>query len=147
MPSQISPRFLVPVIPACSQLLLKSVSKLSENVEWSNSLLRHFKIQTLLKINCCMAAISGFRVTQHSQIFSFFFRNRIKYIALYQLHNSQALLNLRRGYYIWRPGFTISQQNVRTRLLLSNSYYSQTVLNIHDINLKHLICLFFILSF
>ena len=91
--------FLVPVVAACSQLLLKSVSKLFENVEWSNSLLRHFKIQTLLKINCSMAAISAFGVTQHSQIFSLFFRNRIQCIALYQLHNSQALLNLRRGYY------------------------------------------------
>ena len=47
------------------------VSKLFENVEWSNSLLRHFKIQTLLKINCCMVAISTFRVTQHSQFFHF----------------------------------------------------------------------------
>ena len=46
-----------------------------------------------------MAAISAFGVTQHSQIFSLFFRNRIQCIALYQLHNSQALLNLRRGYY------------------------------------------------
>ena len=99
MPSQIPPRFLVPVIAACSQLLLKSASKLFENVEWSNSLLRHFKIQTLLKINCCRAAISTFRVMQHSQIFSLFFRNRSKCIALYQLHNSQALLNLRCGYY------------------------------------------------
>ena len=99
MPSQIPPRFLVPVIAACSQLLLKSVSKLFENVEWSNSLLRHFKIQTLLKINCCMTAISAFRVTQHTQIFSLFFRNRIQCIAFYQLHNSRALLNLRRGYF------------------------------------------------
>ena len=99
MPSQIPPRFLLPVIVSCSQLLLKSISKLFENVEWSISLLRHFKIQTLLKINCCMAAISSFRVTQHSQIFSLFFRNRIQCIALYQLYNSQALLNLRRGYY------------------------------------------------
>ena len=65
-------------------------------MEWSNSLLRHFKIQTLLKINCCMTAISAFRVTQHSQTSSLFFRNRIQCIALYQLHNSQALLNLRR---------------------------------------------------
>ena len=47
-----------------------------------------------------MAAISAFGVTQHSQIFSLFFRNRIQCITLYQLHNSQALLNLRRGYYI-----------------------------------------------
>ena len=39
-----------------------------------------------------MAAISAFGVTQHSQIFSLFFRNRIQCIALYQLHNSQALL-------------------------------------------------------
>ena len=46
-----------------------------------------------------MAAISASGVTQHSQIFSVFFRNRIECIALYQLHNSQALLNLRRGYY------------------------------------------------
>ena len=46
-----------------------------------------------------MAAISAFRVTQHSQIFSLFYRNRIQCIALYKLHNSQALLNLRRGYY------------------------------------------------
>ena len=45
-----------------------------------------------------MAAISAFGVTQHSQIFSLFFRNRIKCVALYQLHNYQALLNLRRGY-------------------------------------------------
>ena len=89
---------LVPVVAACSQLLLKSVSKLFENVEWSNSFLRHFKIQTLLKVNCSMAAISACGVTQHSQIFSLFFRNRI-HIALYQLHSSQALLNLRRGYY------------------------------------------------
>ena len=42
-----------------------------------------------------MATISAFHVTQHSQIFSLFFRNRIQCIALYQLHNSQALLNLR----------------------------------------------------
>ena len=83
-PSQIPPRFLVSVIVACSQLLFKSVSKLFENVEWSTSLLRHFKIQTLLKINCCMAAISAFRVTRHNQIFSVFFRNRIQCIALYQ---------------------------------------------------------------
>ena len=101
-PSQIPPRFLLPVIAACSQLLLKSVSKLFENVEWSISLLRHFQIQTLLKINCCMATISAFRVTQHSQIFSLFFRNRIQCIALYQLYNSQALFNLRRGYYSHR---------------------------------------------
>ena len=46
-----------------------------------------------------MATISAFRVTQDSQIFSLFFRNRIQCIALYQLYNSQALLNLRRGYY------------------------------------------------
>ena len=46
-----------------------------------------------------MAAISAFRVTQHSQIFSLFFRNQIQCIALYQLHSSQGLLNLRRGYY------------------------------------------------
>ena len=65
--------FLVPAVAACSQLLLKSVSKHFENVEWSNSLLRHFKIQTLLKINCSMAAISTFGVTQHSPIFSLFF--------------------------------------------------------------------------
>ena len=62
------------------------------------SLLRHFKTKTLLKINCCMAAISAFRVTQHRQIFSLSFRNRIQCIALYQLHSSQALLNLRRDY-------------------------------------------------
>ena len=48
-----------------------------------------------------MAAISAFGVTQHSQIFSLFFRNRIQCIALYQLRNSQALLNLRRGHYIF----------------------------------------------
>ena len=71
-------------------------------MEWSISLLRHFKIQTLLKINCCMATISAFRVTQHSQIFSLFFRNRIQCIALYQLYDSQALLDLRRGYYSFR---------------------------------------------
>ena len=67
--------------------LQKSVSKLFENVEWSKSLLRHFKIQTLLKINCSMAAISASGVTQHSQFFSLFFKNRIQCIALYQLHN------------------------------------------------------------
>ena len=47
-----------------------------------------------------MAAISAFRVTQHSQIFSHFFRNRIQCIALYQFHNSQALLSLRHGYFV-----------------------------------------------
>ena len=67
-------------------------------MEWSNSLLRHFKIQTLFKTNCSMAAISAFGVTQHSQIFSLFFRNRIQCIALCQLHNSQALLNLRQNH-------------------------------------------------
>ena len=46
-----------------------------------------------------MAAISAFRVTQHSQIFSLFFRNQIQCIELYQLLSSQALLDLRRGYY------------------------------------------------
>ena len=46
-----------------------------------------------------MATIRAFPVTQHSQIFSLFFGNRIQCIALYQLYNSQALLNLRRGYY------------------------------------------------
>ena len=46
-----------------------------------------------------MAPISAFGVTRHSQTFSLFFRDRIQCIALYQLHNSQALLNLRRGYY------------------------------------------------
>ena len=69
--SQIPPRFLVPVIAMCSQLLLKSVSKLFENVEWSNSLLRHFKIQTLLKINCCMAAISFFVPRNIARCFHF----------------------------------------------------------------------------
>ena len=44
-----------------------------------------------------MAVISAFGVTQHSQISSLFFRNRIQCIALYQLHNSQALLNLHLG--------------------------------------------------
>ena len=53
-----------------------------------------------------MAAINAFRVTQHSQIFFTFFRNRIQCIALYQLHNSQALLNLRRGY-SWGEGTPI----------------------------------------
>ena len=48
-----------------------------------------------------MAAISAFCVTQHSQVFSFFFRNRIQCIALYQLHNSQALLNLRRDHFTY----------------------------------------------
>ena len=47
-----------------------------------------------------MAAISAFRVTKHSQIFSLFLRNRIQCTALYQLYDSQALLNLRRGYII-----------------------------------------------
>ena len=46
-----------------------------------------------------MATISAFRVTQHSQIFSVFFRNRIQCNVLYQLYNSQALLNLRHGDY------------------------------------------------
>ena len=80
-------------------ITFKKRSKVFENVEWSNSLLRHFIIQTLLKKNCCIAAISAFRVTQHNQIFKLFFRNRIQCIALYQLHNSQALLNLRHGYF------------------------------------------------
>ena len=40
-----------------------------------------------------MAAISAYGVTQHSQIFLLFFRKRIQCIALYQLHNSQALIN------------------------------------------------------
>ena len=80
-------------------ITFKKRFKLYENVEWSNSLLRHFKIKTLSKINCSMAAITAFGVTQHSHIFSLFFRNRIQCIALYQLHNSQALLNLRCGCY------------------------------------------------
>ena len=46
-----------------------------------------------------MAAISAFRVMQHGQTFSLFFRNRIQCIALYQLHDFEALLNLRRGYF------------------------------------------------
>ena len=46
-----------------------------------------------------MAAISTLRVMQHGQTFSLFFRNRIQCIAVYQLHDSQALLNLRRGYF------------------------------------------------
>ena len=92
-PSQIPSRFLVPVIATCSQLLLKRVSNFLKNVELSNNLLRHLKIQTLLKIICCMKAISAFRVTQHSQIFSLFIGNRIQCIALYQLHDSQALLS------------------------------------------------------
>ena len=46
-----------------------------------------------------MAAISAFRATQHGQIFSLLFRNRIQSLTLYQLHNSQALLNLRRGFF------------------------------------------------
>ena len=54
-----------------------------------------------------MAAISAFRVTQHSQIFSLFFRNRIQCIALYQLYNSQAVLNLRRGYYSSYMGYAM----------------------------------------
>ena len=83
--------------------------KAFQKCEWSNSLLRHFKIRTLLKINCCMASISAFGVTQHSQIFSLFFRNRIQCIALYQLHNSQALLNLRSGYFI-RSHFPLVQK-------------------------------------
>ena len=39
------------------------------------------------------------RSEQDAQIFSLFVGNRIQCIALYQLHNSQALFNLRRGYY------------------------------------------------
>ena len=57
-----------------------------------------------------MAAISAFGVTQHSQIFSFFFRNRYQFIALYQLHNSQALPNLRRGYF--RNGNTMADTQI-----------------------------------
>ena len=60
-----------------------------------------------------MAAISAFCVTQHSQIFSLFYRNRIQCIELYQLHNSQALLNLRRGY------FTNNNQAVKHKVLPS----------------------------
>ena len=44
-------------------------------------------------------AIIHLSVTQHTQVFSLFFRNRIQSIALYQLHNSEALVNLRRGYF------------------------------------------------
>ena len=121
MPSQISLCFLLPVIAVCSQLLLKSISKLFKNVEWSISFLRHFKIQTLLKINCCMAAISAFRVTQHSQIFSLFFRNRIQCIALYQLYNSQALLNLHRGYY---RTLTFRHKQVHLRMFSHNLFNS-----------------------
>ena len=36
-----------------------------------------------------------------ARFFSLFFRHRIQCIAHYQLHNSQALLNLRRGYFSW----------------------------------------------
>ena len=57
-----------------------------------------------------MTAISVFRVMEHSQIFSLFFRNRIQCIALYQLHNSQALLNLHRGYFNLRPVHKIKEQ-------------------------------------
>ena len=46
-----------------------------------------------------MVAIRAYRVTQHSNFFPLFFRNRIQCIALYQLHNSQALLNLCHGYF------------------------------------------------
>ena len=45
-----------------------------------------------------MTAINDFRVMQRSLIFPLFFRNRVQCIVLYQLHNSQALLNLRGGY-------------------------------------------------
>ena len=48
-----------------------------------------------------MATIGAFRVTQHSQIFHFSLEievNALRFINL-QLSNSQALLNLRRGYY------------------------------------------------
>ena len=34
--------------------------------------MKHFKIQTLLKINCCMVAITAFRVTQHGNMARFF---------------------------------------------------------------------------
>ena len=68
-----------------------------------------------------MAAISAFRVTQHAQIFSLFFRNQIQCIALYQLHNSQALLNLRRGYY--STTISISQRNTKK----SNQRFSQSL--------------------
>ena len=40
----------------------------------SNSVLRYSQIQTLLKINCWIAAICTFRVTQHYQICSLSFR-------------------------------------------------------------------------
>ena len=46
-----------------------------------------------------MAVISAFRVTQQSQIFKLFFRNRIQCIMLYQLLNFKALPYLRRGYF------------------------------------------------
>ena len=117
----------------CSQLLLKSVSKLVENVEWSISLLRHFKIQKLLKINCCMAGIRAFRVTQHSQIFSLFFRNRIQCIALYQLYNSQFLLNLRRGHY---SKFTVA---LRTDSVL-NCNFLKSFVTLYTENTKPLMC-------
>ena len=73
--------FLVPVVAACSQLFLKSVLKLFENVEWSNSLLRYFKIQTLLKINCCMTAVSASGVTRNIARF-FHFSLEIEFNAL-----------------------------------------------------------------
>ena len=63
-----------------------------------------------------MAAISAFGVTQHSQIFSLSFRNQIQCIALYQLHSSQALFNLRRGYYKYQVKFTIQADINEIRL-------------------------------
>ena len=68
-----------------------------------------------------MAAISTFRVIQHSQIFSLFFRNQIQCIALYKLHNSQALLSLRHGYY--STTITFSQRNTKK----SNQRFSQSL--------------------
>ena len=76
-----------------------------------------------------MAAISAFGITQHSQIFSLRFRNRIQCIALYQLHNSQALLNLRRGYYSTNIRMDISAEIYYIKK--SIGYETQHLVQIH----------------
>ena len=66
-----------------------------------------------------MVAIRAFRVTQHGQIFALLFRNRIQCTALYQLHNSQALLNLRRGYFrsLPKPSNDAAQKGIELNYL------------------------------
>ena len=78
------------------QLLIQSVSKLFENVEWSHSLLRHFKIQTLSKINCCMAAIIILMSRNTARFFHFSFEIEISALrfinyTIHRLHSTNVV--------------------------------------------------------